>query len=42
MSGRQGTAGPDYEVGWFAFQAFPRRQKRFRLGLYGPQKEFIG
>ncbi len=42
MNGRQGTAGPAYEVGWFAFQAFPRRQKRFRLRVYGAQKELVG
>ncbi|PYK99104.1 MAG: hypothetical protein DME19_09940 [Verrucomicrobia bacterium] len=38
----QGAGVRGYEVGWFAFQAFPRRQKRFRLRLYDAQQKLLG
>ena len=38
---RAATAA-EYEVGWFAFQAFPRWQKRFRLRFYNYQHKFVG
>ncbi len=31
-----------YQVSWFAFQAFPRQQKRFRLRLYDRQQRLVG
>jgi len=31
-----------YDVAWFAFQAFPRRQKQFRLRLYDAPQNLVG
>src|SRR5438093_2309550 len=42
MTHHQSSPGPRYEVAWFAFQAFPRRQRQFRLRLYEPRKRFVG
>ncbi len=42
MTHHQNSPGPRYEVAWFAFQAFPRRQRKFRLRLYEPRKSFVG
>ena len=42
MTHHQNSPGPRYEVAWFAFQAFPRRQRQFRLRLYEPRKTFVG
>ena len=42
MTHHQNSPVPGYEVGWFAFQAFPRRQAQFRVRLYDRQQKFVG
>jgi len=42
MTHHQNSPVRRYEVAWFAFQAFPRRQKQFRLRVYEPRKRFVG
>src|SRR5919108_5136666 len=42
MTYHRGQGVKGYEVGCVAFQAFPRRQKQFRLRLYDRLKKLLG